>query len=584
MRSVVFSGCRAQLHTSVEGPFRHLVVICNAFGGEGLYAHRALCALAEDIASAGMAALHLDYPGLGDSVDLSLAVDATPEWLTGLRAALAWARSQFPGVTLSLCGHRMGALLAAEVATTEPDVQALLLLSPPQSGRHLVRELQLTAQPSSDGLGVYLYGWWLSKATLSGLQAIDLSGGLAKRPQMAIQVLTESGARAMAKLAQVRSEAGGAEFMVHEMPDLAGLRVESHLVVVPEASFALGVEWLARRQPGCGAGWQPEAASHFSSDLRLPQGIESGHRFGPDDAYFGILCQPHGPRHDRPCVLILNTGGNPRSGHHRLGATLARALAESGIASLRIDATGIGDTLPAVRGRSVALYSQASLVDVGHAAAWLQGQGWAHPVVFGICSGGYLGLHAAVQEASLGGLIMVNPQSFLWEGPAFGSEEPAQDDAPAKVEIQRLSHYRQVLFTSRFWQRLWRGEIAVAGVLRQTSRALWFRLTAAVQARLPAGWVLVPRAAQVQALFAGLQRRGLPMLLVYADTDPGLNELQACFGPGGQRLLADPNTQVQMVPGADHTFTDSAHSESLIQIVRQFVLSKRIENLSGANS
>lgn len=147
MKSVVFSGCRAQLHAPADGVFRHLVVLCNAFGGEGLYAQRALGVLAEDMAAAGMAALHLDYPGQGDSVDLAASVDATQAWLGGVRAALAWARSHFPGVALSLCGHRLGALLAAEVASTEADVQALLLLSPPQSGRHLVRELQLTAQP-----------------------------------------------------------------------------------------------------------------------------------------------------------------------------------------------------------------------------------------------------------------------------------------------------------------------------------------------------------------------------------------------------------------------------------------------------
>ena len=209
MKSVVFSGCHAQLHTPADGVFRHLVVLCNAFGGEGLYAHRALCVLAEDMATAGMAALHLDYPGLGDSVDLPPGVDATQEWLAGVRAALAWARRHFPGVALSLCGHRLGALLAAEVASTEPDVQALLLLSPPQSGRHLVRELQLTALPAPQGDGFYLYGWWLASSTLAGLQALDL-GCLSRRPSLAVQVLTEAGVRGLVKLGQAHVQAGGA--------------------------------------------------------------------------------------------------------------------------------------------------------------------------------------------------------------------------------------------------------------------------------------------------------------------------------------------------------------------------------------
>lgn len=573
MKSVVFSGCHAQLHTPADGVFRHLVVLCNAFGGEGLYAHRALCVLAEDMATAGMAALHLDYPGLGDSVDLPPGVDATQEWLAGVRAALAWARRHFPGVALSLCGHRLGALLAAEVASTEPDVQALLLLSPPQSGRHLVRELQLTALPAPQGDGFYLYGWWLASSTLAGLQALDL-GCLSRRPSLAVQVLTEAGVRGLVKLGQAHVQAGGAEFDVHEMPDLAGLRAEPHLVEAAEAAFACGVQWLALRgASGAGVGSLHAPALPLASDLHLPQGLESGCRFGPGGAYFGIVCRPHEVQPDPRCVLILNTGGNPRSGHHRLSVALARALAAVGVASLRMDATGIGDALPAVRGRSLALYSAASLVDVSHALNWLEGQGWVHPVVFGICSGGYLGLHAAARETRMGGLVMVNPQSFLWDGPVFGSEPSVDGGAPAEVEIQQLSHYRRVLFSGDFWQRLLRAEVAVAGVLRQVSRALWFRFTAALQAHLPAGWVLAPRAAKVQALFSGLAKRRMPLLLVYADTDPGLNELQACFGPCGRRLLTYPGTGVQLVRGADHTFTGPADSENLIQIVRQFVSS-----------
>lgn len=574
MKSVVFSGCRAQLHTPADGRFRHLVVLCNAFGGEGLYAQRALGVLAEDLAAAGMAALHLDYPGQGDSVDLAADDDATEAWLAGVRAALVWARSHFPGVALSLCGHRLGALLAAQVAATEPDVQALLMLSPPQSGRHLVRELQLTAQPADQGDGCFLYGWWLSKATLTGLQSLELSV-VSRRPSLAVRALSEAGMRALVKLGQAHVAAGGCEFEVFEMPDLAGLRAEPHLVEAAETSFAHGVQWLAQWGSKASAvGVMAAPALPMSTELKLPEGLESGHRFGPSEAYFGVLCRPHQALPEQACVLILNTGGNPRSGHHRLGVALARALASAGIASLRMDASGIGDSLPVVRGRSLALYSQACPGDVGHALDWLTGQGWARPVVFGLCSGAYLGLHAAASETRMGGLVMVNPQSFLWEGPIFGSETPAEGGAPAEVEIQQLDHYWRVVFTGRFWRRLWRAEVAVAGVLRQVSKALWFRCAAALQARLPASWALAPRAAKVQAHFEALARRQLPLLLVYADTDPGLNELQACFGPGGRRLLRNPAASVHLVTGADHTFTAPADSENLIQIVRQFVMAR----------
>ena len=73
--------------------------------------------------------------------------------------------------------------------------------------------------------------------------------------------------------------------------------------------------------------------------------------FGESGALFGILGSPDVPDPQRPAVLIPNTGVIHRVGPSRMHVELARALANAGLVSLRIDHAGLGDS-ELVPGRS----------------------------------------------------------------------------------------------------------------------------------------------------------------------------------------------------------------------------------------
>jgi len=579
MQAMAVGGCAATLHLPEGGRFRQLVLICNSFGYEGLYVHRALAALGEDLAAAGMAALRLDYPDQGDSVDLPPEADAVGAWLDSLRAALAWARHRYPGVALSLCGYRLGALLAAEVAAQEPELCGLVLLSPVMSGRSYVRELKLSIGPNAaqaEVQGLSQEGWWLSAASLQRLAGLDLKH-LGAPARIDVLALADSGTRALEKWAaafRATAEEGASRPLcceVHEAPELLLLRDDSHAVTVPETGFAQVVDWLRRRpaQPSRPAA-EPDPAP-LPAAWAVPGGVEQHLRYGPQKAFAAVWTRPDPDRGGGPCLLILNTGGNPRSGHNRLSVRLARALLQQGVSTLRVDVSGTGDAWPVQRGRNQALYSGAPVADVGVALDWLEHQGHGRPAVLGLCSGAYLGFQAALAQERVGSLLMVNSQSFLWHGRPFG--EPVTEGAAADqpVQLKHLDRYHRIVFTADFWRRLWRREVRVWEVVSRLVGAHVFRLASAVQARLPGWLVLVPRAAAIQRHFAALLRRRLPLLLVYGDTDPGMNELQACFGPAGMRLARQSGVSVQIVPGADHTFTEPASTDTLVRIVGEFV-------------
>ena len=574
MIAVAIAGCACSFHPPEAGGFNQVTVICNTFGYEGLYAHRAWVALAQDLSASGVAALRLDYPGQGDSVDLPQDAQAVSAWLGSLGDAIAWVRQQFPGVAVSLVGYRLGALLAAEVAVLTPGLAAVVLLAPVLSGKNYVRELTLATGIAPAGAmqsGVLQAGWWLSMASLDALATLDLKH-LDGHADFDVLAITDGSSRVVGRLLDtLLQQQASRQFTLADGADLQSLRADAHAAMVPEGSFATVARWLAARPLPGAKTFDATALSLPPARLIAPGLVELPQRFGPQQRYFGITTQPAAVLSDCTCLLILNTGGNPRSGHNRLSVGLARELARQGIASFRIDLTGTGDTLPVERGRNQALYGCAPVGDVSAAIDYLEAQGWREIAVFGICSGAYLGLQAAIEEPRIKRLLMVNSQSFLWTGPPFGTE--AEDSAAARkgVELGHLSRYRRIVFTADFWRRLARNEVRVAGVLRKLAATLALRLASAMQTRLPGWLVLAPRAAQVQRNFQALARRKLPILLAYSDTDPGLNELQACFGRGGQRLVRQAGVSIEIFAGADHTFTRPDTAGSLIQTVTQFL-------------
>jgi hypothetical protein len=71
---------------------------------------------------------------------------------------------------------------------------------------------------------------------------------------------------------------------------------------------------------------------------------EQAVRFSAGQALLGILSLPAALDPGRPVVLIPNSGQEHRVGPGRLHVQLARALAHAGIATLRFDLAGLGDS------------------------------------------------------------------------------------------------------------------------------------------------------------------------------------------------------------------------------------------------
>jgi hypothetical protein len=125
----------------------------------------------------------------------------------------------------------------------------------------------------------------------------------------------------------------------------------------------------------------------------------------------GILsAPPSGVPRGLPTVIILNAGLIHRVGPHRLHVRLARRLAAAGIASLRLDLSGRGDS--ETRGDDLS-FAQSGIVEVRAAMDHLEQQtGVRQFVLLGICSGADTSGQVACLDPRVTGVVAIEGATY----------------------------------------------------------------------------------------------------------------------------------------------------------------------------
>ncbi len=140
-------------------------------------------------------------------------------------------------------------------------------------------------------------------------------------------------------------------------------------------------------------------------------------RIGRDRRLVGVLSAPERAA-ERPAVLFLNAGVVHRVGPHRLHVRIARRLAGAGIASLRLDLSGLGDSPPARRALG---FERQAVEDVAAGVDALSEIVGARGVVaLGMCSGADLAYGAGLSDNRLSGLILLDPYAYEAPGAKIG--------------------------------------------------------------------------------------------------------------------------------------------------------------------
>jgi dienelactone hydrolase len=282
--------------------------------------------------------------------------------------------------------------------------------------------------------------------------------------------------------------------------------------------------------------------------------IETFVRFGPAGRLAGVLCEPQGEPQGRRAgasALLLNAGGDPHTGWARSGVDQARTLARRGAASFRIDLTGFGDSASPLSAEPPRLCDPQHVADALAAVAWLEGRGLGPVLVVGRCSGASVALAAALRDARIRDLVLINPRRFSADFEDFG-----------ETAGERLAHYRDRLSApAAVLRRGLRGELDFAAAICSLGGAAARRAWAAASGHERR------RRRRVVERFEACAARGLRTTLLYSETGPAWSAFEQAFGPGGGRLRRLAGLEIRRIAGADRNLTPAAARAALVELL-----------------
>ncbi|MEO8297102.1 MAG: hypothetical protein ABI574_04765 [Burkholderiales bacterium] len=564
----------------------------SAHGAEELSASRTLRHLAVDLAGAGLPTLRFDLDGCGDAAGDDLDPGRVPAWLASIGTAIDALRSHSGCRRGALVGLRLGALLAAQLARARPDVVLWAGVAPVVSGRQYLRELlALGALHPAQGTVndaeplLEAAGFAYTRATREALAPLGLEAlvtpvpGARQGNEVGLDALRlhifqrdemPVPARVLAPL-----HSGGSTLTVHGFTGFAAMMDLPHASQVPQALLAQLRHCLLAASAPAGAMAPPPRGPRFGRMQarwdaiveRVVQPLSTA--TGP--AGFGVLSLPGAGQPMRGSVLLLNAGAIRHVGPSRLHAKLARRWAARGMAVLRLDLSGLGESAPQPGQTDNQVYSTSAVAEVVEAARWLAYHtGIERCQVVGLCAGAYHALQAAMAGAAVEQVVAINPLVFHYD-PAVPITSQAMNAYQAGSVAAVLSGgWRD----AGLWQRVWRGQLPwakVSGLLAGYVRVRllrWLQSMGCAAARL----VGKTRPCDLGAHLEALAARQVQMSFVFATGEPG-PQLLAQLGGRRVRVLERTGAlRQQFIADADHTFTRHAARQRLMATLDQLVL------------
>ncbi len=561
--------CRmlAWYHTPFGPTTGCAVLLCPPFGHEYLVTYRAYRKLAETLARAGFPCLFFDYDGTGDSVESNLP--RVQAWRESILAAAAELRAASGLSTLALFGVRLGALLAASVAS-EVSASALVMLAPVVTGRAFVREqlgfarlspLAVSEDSRQRLTNEEVVGYPFAHQTQQDLGLLDILSMDCTCPTLVMERDDLPGQSK--KLVDTWTVLGRDIHTEHVAGYAAMMTQDAHSSLPPIVMWEALRDWLLARFG------QFVAGGGKSLGREMPVSMQVGHRFIEEVITFnglvGVITSPSGRLPRKTGVVLTNIGASHHVGNHLLYVHLARCLAELGYSVIRFDRAGTGYSRPTPRGGENEVYASSGIDDVRSAIDCLQSRCPCTQIALaGLCSGAYFSYHAATLDKRVKGLILINLLTFQW-----------RDGDSLELRMRQTNKstdfYLRTMIEPQTWLRVVKGEVAVGRIVIALTKRLAQKLQNRFMSLLISASGKGERRGIVSRNFHQLLKRRVKVLFVFGADDASQDVVAAELGRDATGLKSPKQVQIDTVRWTDHTFTPLWAQAHLFMRIGEFM-------------
>lgn len=566
MRPIFFEGRFGWLHEAADavgaGTMPLLgVVLCSAFAQEEICTHYGLMLLADRLAAAGMPTLRFDYLGIGDSADAEVTLASLRHDVV---RAVDCLRQECDVGPVALCGLRLGSAVAALAAEGIHGIAGVAMLAPVIDGRGFLRETRAAASvaplamldpvpPIDAGAVLNTNGFRWSPRLQAEIAAIDLTKAPRPAPTVMLATIARD-RRAPAYAAMLRDAA--TEVTTLPFVDYDAYVLDPTVHVMPDATFAAVEGWLTTLSSTPGVASRADPVS-IEPMLVGEDYDETPVRFGSDDRVFGILCRPRRASGSGVAALLLHEGSSHHIGNGRAYVAMARRLAAAGVASLRMDLSGMGDS-PAGHDRRSPYFDPGRLAEAASGVDRLVAEGYDRVAAFGLCSGAHLAFQLGVADERIAGIYLINLPKFVWQ---YG-----EDIRPYTRDSKRtVRSYLRSLRNAGTYRRVLRGDGDLIGIARVlTRRALASGAETVRRLRPPAPG---SDRAIVREQMRRLADRGVDTVMFLTDEDVGLADVARHFGRSYRGLKAFSPARIVLLPRADHHFNAADARRRYVDLV-----------------
>jgi len=546
--------------------------------GEEMNRCRAMVAMqARMFAEVGIGTLVVDPYGTGDSAG-DFSTGTLELWLDDLSRAARWLDESGNGCR-TLWGIRLGAMLAAQLATRVASVRRLLFWQPVVDAKTFYTQflrIRIAAEiEQKDGIKSTEE---LRRMAASG-QPVEVSGykiGPQLSRELDALALPEPAALASLHiswcevLAAADSALPRANMKVIEKLRAAGVGITFEQAIGPPFwqvhERAVAPELLTVTQRLVAEQAAPsESAARDASAAPPPQASAADDIdeyplvFDCEGDELAAVVTRGKPGVRRGVVIVVAGGPQYRAGAHRQFVSLARKLAALGHPVLRFDLRGMGDSSGTYLGFE---HSRADLQAAIDALLARETQ-VDEVVLFGECESASGILFYAYTDARVKGIVLVNPWVRTEEG---------------RAQVIIKHYYASRLLSRDFWRKVRTGKFEALASLRDFREVLAKylsgrranRRSSAVQAHEDISGLPLP-----QKTAAGLRLFGGRAMVLMSGNDYIAREFDEVIKsvPAWQGLLGRSGVVRRDIADADHTFSRDAWKNEASDSVCQWLRS-----------